>query len=115
MKGYDIFYRAITLLGYSDRESEDITVARLIKSAPDIISQISVDLKCFPVSSLSDEIEISLIKQDALFYGVAMLLALIDGDIELNRVFTNIYNSKRTTALSEIGTVKDNLPNVVMG
>jgi hypothetical protein len=52
---------------------------------------------------------------DALVYGVAMILSLIGFDSELNRVFTQIYNSKRSAALNEISAVTDVLPAVVEG
>ena len=45
-------------------------------------------------------------------YGVAMLLSLIGGDGERNRLFTNLYNAKRGAVLNRVDAVTDAMPKV---
>lgn len=115
MRGYDIFNRAVIMLGHSECRSGSNVSERLMPIATEIINQIAVDLKCCPISALSDVVDELFSKQEAMIYGVAMMFSLIEGETELNRVFTAIYNSKRSSALSENGLVKDNIPTVDMG
>ncbi len=115
MTGYDVIKRAINLLGYSgdgvDPCESDSTSAKGLE----IIKQLLSDLRCGGISSLSDPLDISQAKEDALCYGAAMLLALTVGDAERNRLFTEIYNAKRGAALGNTARVQDRLPNVTAG
>lgn len=115
MKGYDIFSRAIVMLGHLEHRSDSEASKRLMPIATEVINQIAVDLKCCPISALSNMVDLPVYKQEAMIYGVAMMFSLIEGETELNRFFTDIYNFKRSSALSENISVKDNIPTVDMG
>jgi hypothetical protein len=115
MKGYEIYKRVINLLGYVNQDDSISADNALYRRALYAFNQILVDLKQDEVKDLNCEINIPKASMEALVYGVAMVLSLIGCDAELNRVFTQIYNSKRSAALSESATVVDVLPTVIEG
>ncbi len=115
MTGNDIYRRVLGLLGYLNTNIENANDNNLLKRAPDIINQICLDLKIPQIERLSDTIKANDILLDALCYGTAMLMALIEGDGAKNQIFTQIYNSKRATALSQIEKIEDKLPFVSYG
>ena len=115
MTGYDAVKRAMNLLGYSAEEGERYETNSASVNGLGIIKQISSDLGCGIISSLSASLEISPEKEEALCYGTAMLLALREGDAEKNRLFAEIYNQKRGTALAGLTHIKDCLPKVTVG
>lgn len=112
MKGYDIYKRALNLLGYSGGEGSPTAAELMEKRCLEAVNQILADLKCEPISSLSAELANTAAKTEALCYGTAMMLSLTEGDGEKNRLFTEIYNAKRAAALACIEHVGDCLPNV---
>lgn len=112
MTGYDIYSRALALLGYNDQVSELLPKNVLFERTLMIINWLLSDLKCDKISKLSEVINISNQKIDAVCSGTAMLLALSCGDSEKNRIYTDIYNSKRASVLSDIKFVSDTLPTV---
>ena len=113
MNGYDIYRRVMSLLGYSlpDNPSDDRRLSRVLH----ILNQLASDLKLDPVSSVSQEIKATELKAEALCYGCAMLLALAEGDGAKNRLFADIYNAKRASALSGCEIIEDTLPDVGSG
>ena len=115
MTGNEIFERVLNLLGYLHSHSVRADNQNLLKRAPDIINQICLDLKIPQINRLSDKIEAKAEKVDALCYGTAMLMSLIEGDGALNKIFTDIYNAKRAVVLSSKDTVEDKLPTVSYG
>ncbi len=115
MKGYEIYKRVLNLLGYENYDDTVTADGTLYRRALYALNQILVDLKQDEVEDLNSVINIPKASMDALVYGVAMILSLIGCDSELNRVFTQIYNSKRSAALNEISAVADVLPTVVEG
>ena len=115
MTGYDIYKRCMALMGYTTSNDEVISDHTLISRFTEIINQIALDLKLSPIQSLSDKISVNDAKTDALCYGAAMLLSFSEGDLTRNQFFTNIYNSKRNIALSEITSISDVLPSVGSG
>ncbi len=112
MKGYELYNRVLNLLGYVNNDDSITSNSALYKRALYAINQILLDLKQNEIESMNDTINIPKAHAEALIYGVTMLLALVGGDGERNRLFTNIYNSKRSAALSEVDTVLDAMPNV---
>ena len=106
MTGYDAVKRAMNLLGYSAEEGERYETNSASVNGLGIVNQISSDLGC---GIISPE------KEEALCYGTAMLLALREGDAEKNRLFAEIYNQKRGTALAGLTHIKDCLPKVMVG
>ncbi|MEE1238698.1 MAG: hypothetical protein UHO61_02105 [Acutalibacteraceae bacterium] len=115
MMGYNLIKRAKNLLGYSGNEGDPDEGVGQANKGLEIINQLLLDLNCEGISSLSDIIAISPAKEEALCYGTAMLLALTEGDADRNRLFTEIYNAKRATALAKTEIVKDCLPKVTEG
>ncbi len=109
MSGYDIFKRAVIRLGFSDYEN------RLSSRAIEFINQICIDLKINTVERLSQEIEISDELCEALCCGVAMLLSFSEGDSEKNKLYCDLYNSKRASVLSKVCFVEDTLPKMSGG
>ncbi len=112
MKGYEVYKRVLNLLGYINNDDSITSDSALYKRALYAINQILLDLKQEEIESMNDSINIPKSSVEALIYGVAMLLALIGGDGERNRLFAELYNAKRSAALSEINTVSDVMPNV---
>ena len=115
MKGNDIYRRVLALLGYLNSNTVIGGEDNLLKRATDAINQICTDLKIPQINLLSDVIDATPEKYDALCYGVAMILALEEGDGAKNLLFANIYNSKRSTVLSTKESIEDKLPSVSYG
>lgn len=115
MTGYDVIKRARILLGLSGADAAYADSALAAQEGLEIINQLCADLSLGGLSSLSDELNASAAKQEALCYGTAMLLALTEGDAGKNQIFANIYNAKRGTALAQTASIEDCLPNVTVG
>ena len=115
MKGHDAYKRVLNLLGYLNNDDLVTSDISLYNRALHAFNQILLDLKKEEISDLSQEINITKAECDALIYGVAMMLSLACGDGERNRIFTDIYNAKRSTVLSGIDTVSDVMPTTVGG
>lgn len=115
MTGHKIYTRVLNLLGYINHDNSITPDAELQGRALHALNQILIDLKQEEVADMDCEINLSQSSIEALIYGVAMILSLSGCDAEINRVFTQIYNSKRSTALSEICVVTDVLPTVIEG
>lgn len=115
MTGYDIYKRVLALLGYLNAADVVVGEENLFKRSLDVINQICFDLNIETINSLSCKIEANEIKIDALCYGVAMILSLIEGDGAKNKLFAQIYNAKRSKALSKSDTVQDKLPKMNYG
>lgn len=115
MTGNDIFSRALNLMGYINSETVKADNGGLMKIAADTINQICVDLKIPEIEKLSDNIDGNSKITDALCYGVAMIIALIEGDTAKNKVFAEIYGSKRALALASKEFIADKLPTTDYG
>lgn len=109
MSGYDIFKKALLRLSYTKFENN------LSVKALEFINQICIDLKLPAVENLSQEMNLSADIAEAVCCGLAMLLSLSEGDSEKNRIYTNMYNSKRAAVLSKTTYVEDVLPNFENG
>ncbi len=115
MKGYEVFKRVLNLLGYINTDDAIGNDNSLYQRSFYLINQILSDLKQKEIENMNDEINIPEKSLEALFYGVAMLLALSNGDGSKNSLFAGIYNSKRSAALSESEKIADNMPKVTWG
>lgn len=110
MTGYDIFAKAVLRLGYDQSHNE-----HLIGRGAEFVSQIAADLRLPAIKSLSEEIEVGPEGLEALCCGVAMLLALSEADGERHRLFCELYNAKRGSALGHNDRVEDRLPTAESG
>lgn len=115
MTGNDVYTRTLALLGYLNTSYLNAGMDNLLKRMPDVIEQVCLDLKMPKIYRLSDEIVATEEQCDALCYGTAMIVALMEGDGEKNELFTKIYNAKRATALSRIEKIEDKLPTASYG
>ena len=115
MTGYDIYKKVLSISGYSSLNEDDFAGQVIIERMPDIINQICFDLKIPAINGLENTVIASSEQSDALCYGVAMLLAVSEGETEKNKLFAQIYNSKRAAVLSETLLVEDKLPSVSYG
>lgn len=115
MKGNEAYKRVLNLLGYLNNDDSITSDISLYKRALHAFNQILVDLKQQEINGLECEIDIPKASCEALIYGVAMLLSLTSGDSERNRIFTEIYNAKRSAALSNIDAVSDVMPTTFGG
>ncbi len=109
MSGYDIFKKALLRLSYTDYQN------KLSVKALEFLNQILIDLKLKPLEHISQKTDFSPDIAEAVCCGVAMLLTLSEGDSEKNRIYTNLYNSKRAGILSKTTYVEDVLPNFMNG
>ena len=115
MTGNDLYKRTLGLLGYLNSNMVSANKDNLLKRATDIINQICFDLKLKTISELENTIVATSERLDALCYGVAMLLAVSEGETEKNKLFAQIYNAKRAAVLCETQSVEDKLPSVSYG
>lgn len=115
MTGYEALKKAMIISGCFTEAYEDCLPAAVKIRGLELLNQILSDLKCEAAGALSDELALSKPKADALCYGTAMLLTLTEGDGGRNKLFADIYNSKRAAALSELGSISDRLPGVTAG
>lgn len=111
MKGFDIYKKAMLLLGYNDIISNPPLQAGFEEQGADLIAQIAADLRISGEISLSSDLNIGTEQAEALIYGTAMLLSLTEGDAAKNRIFTELYNAKRAAALKKIEKIKDAMPH----
>ena len=112
MNGYEIYDKAALRLGYKGTGENGVLDARIMARSLEFINQIAADLKIFPVEDLSQKIDCSPEKTEALCCGVAMLMSLCEGDANKNVIFTAIYNAKRASVLSAKELIEDTLPSL---
>ena len=115
MTGYDIYKRAVNLLGYGGNGGTIIVNDTIFERSLDLINQIAEDINLKKTASLSEEFNVESKYLQALCYGTAMLIAISQGDSVKGSMFSQIYNAKRATALNHISTVEDSLPTVSNG
>lgn len=110
MTGYEVYNKANLRLGYYAATDTTAFESKLLSRALELINQIATDLGIEALENLSQEINCSEAKAEALCSGMTMLLALSEGDSEKNKIFTDIYNAKRSKALSKTSLIEDTLP-----
>lgn len=115
MTGNEIYKRTLGLLGYLDTSMVTPSGDMLLKRMPDVLDQVCFDLKIPTIKRLADEFKATEIECDALCYGTAMIVALMEGDGAKSEIFTKIYNAKRAAVLSRIEKIEDKLPTTEDG
>lgn len=110
MNGYEIYNKALLRLGYNGSLND-----RLIKRFPELLNQITEDLKIGTVCDVFEEVNTDNKGIEAICCGVAMLLALSESDGEKHRLYSEVYNAKRATFLAGNTKVEDRLPYVESG
>ena len=115
MRGHDVYKRVLNLLGYINNDDNISADSALYSRALHVINQILIDLKQEEIPDMNSVVNISAQCCEALIYGVAMMLSLIGGDGNMNGIFTNIYNSKRSAVLNSTDVIVDTLPIVNEG
>ena len=115
MTGNDLYERVMNLLGYVGNYDSITEDSVLYKRTLHVINQVLIDLKQEEIGDMNCELNLSGAYIEALVYGVAMMMSLIGGDGNINRIFTDIYNSKRSAVLNETDSIVDLLPTPVEG
>lgn len=120
MTGQDCFKQALQLLGYTDTlgAPDSISHTELYRRGLAVINQLTDDLSMAetgelaePLLSLREEIPLSeRTAREVLPYGVAMLLALTQGDGDNQRVFAALYDQKRVSVSRRYERRADTLP-----
>ncbi len=111
MTGRDIYITVSGLLGYDPTPVfngiGDIMAKNTLNAINRVLEDISDGDKLI---RLNDEIKVDEKVLHALPYGVAMFLALIDGDSVRYNAFCDIYNDKRRLCKSNITRVQNVVP-----
>ena len=112
MTGRDIFFIVSGMLGYDPTPTLNGANDIMAKNTVMAINRVLDDLTEKPthIKKLNDAITDEQGLKDALIYGVAMFLALIDGDAVKQSAYCDIYNAKRKRYKSTITSVKDVMP-----
>lgn len=110
MTGFEVYRRARLLMG--DTEGIDSSCPELLdERSLCAVNQIGQDLCGMPAAkSVFDELDITPAAENAMPYGVAMMLSIMSGDGERNRFFCDIYNARRAVAKASSGRIRDTLP-----
>ena len=74
------------------------------------VNQVLWDFSLFGVSKLSENVNMTPALADAVVYGVARLIAANAMDVQKQNELTEIFNLKRTKALSCISVIKNSIP-----
>ena len=112
MTGFEIYRRAMSLLGYTNSSGEISDSSGLLNRVSDALQHICIDLNLMAPKTLSQELLLDQKQCDAVVCGVAMLLSLGQGDAELNRIFTSLYNAKRGHIKGKNSNINDVLPTL---
>lgn len=112
MNGSEIYNTAMTLLGYTDSDSGVCLPDSMRQRSLGLIVQLCRELNITEPSTLIQPIQSDQAGCDALCFGLAMLYSLSEGDPEKNRLFTQIYNSKRAGFKGGRSQIGDLLPSV---
>ena len=113
MTGFRIYELAMLLLGYTDENAEIIPDKATEKRTVAAINQIGSDIgNAVPITRLSQTVTTDKRTMDIMPYGVAMLLALAEGDSHQNVIFTALYNARRSAAKSQIVEISDVMPKM---
>lgn len=122
--GHDVFRQALMLLNYTNNHGavEPLNNAELHRRSLPIVNQIYADLwgiqskgTFVPLASLADQIPLeSYTLMNIMPYGVAMLVAQTDGDVDNQTLYATIYNQRRSAALGTSGRIEDRLPRTYL-
>ena len=104
-----IFDNARILLGYS-LSTHSAAEYPFLFDALFIFNGIYTDLFGKTAESIESVITLSATELDAVYYGIAMLIATYAGDTPRQNMLTEIYNAKRARIKSAISSVQNVLP-----
>ena len=107
--------QAYRLLGYTDTVGD-----ALQKQAVGLVDQITAELwyavteaTYVPLTSPAQVVPLpDRTARTVLPYGVAMLIAQVQGDADNQAVFAALYDGRRSLACTQSGRVTDGLPEV---
>ena len=125
MTGTDILRQAYTLLNYTDANGNVNAAnnANLSKRALPIINQIYADLwqprmvgaKFEVLSTMNQPLDLDdYTAINIMPYGVAMMLAQSDGDVDNQSVYATLYNQRRAGAVTTTDRIIDKLPRTYL-
>lgn len=125
MTGTDILRQAYTLLNYTDANGNVNAAnnANLSKRALPIINQIYADLwqprmvgaKFEVLSTMNQPLDLDdYTAINIMPYGVAMMLAQSDGDMDNQSVYASLYNQRRAGAVTTTDRIIDKLPRTYL-
>lgn len=125
MTGTDILRQAYTLLNYTDANGNVNAAnnANLSKRALPIINQIYADLwqprmagaKFEVLSTMNQPLDLDdYTAINIMPYGVAMMLAQSDGDVDNQSVYASLYNQRRAGAVTTTDRIIDKLPRTYL-
>ena len=121
MNGNQILQRALTLMGYTDQNGDiDSEAARsanrhVLAAVRQIYSELSYASGTAPATITDMSMPLPLSRRlldEVMPYGVAMLLAIAEGDTNTEAAFALIYNRKRgllTTTEQRIDALPRNI------
>ena len=110
MTAKTIYDMALCLAGRDMAEDYIDDNEPLKRNALFFINQVLLEFSLGGVSSLSSKIELSKKTADAVIYGVARLIAAAVSDTDKQNELTDIFNAKRSSALSSTAFVKNRIP-----
>lgn len=107
----DIYSRVLILLGEDGLREElnDDTLSKshFLSSFNEIMSDLTDEENEYGMYS---ELDLPQPLRQAALYGTAMLLSLENGQTESNRIFCELYNSKRAAAKGRLKQIKNVIP-----
>ena len=109
MNGYEIYNKVLTRLGFKRFET-GAKDSGLLSRTHELINQICLDLNLKEIKNLNEDMMFTPKEKEALICGVAMLFSLSEGDSEKNKIYTDLYNAKRSAVLSKTSQIEDVLP-----
>ena len=110
MNGYEIYRKAVSLMGIREDSGTVSSEDRFLKIAMDALQHICVDLGIPVPKSFSETITANEKQLDACVCGMAMMLGLSIGDTNANTLFGELYNFKRAAVKAASNRIKDVLP-----
>ena len=125
MTGNEILKQAYILLNYTDNNGniQATNNANMSKRSLSLINQIYADLwearevgaTFVPIHALHETLDLN---DYTLFnimpYGVAMLIAQSDGDVDNQTLYASLYNQRRPSAFTQGSKIADRLPVTYM-
>ena len=105
----EIFDNVRVLLGYTLCE-DSAAEYPFLKDALFIFNRVYTDLFGKTAETAESVIELGSAELDALYYGIAVIIATYAGDVVRQNMLSDIYNAKRMRIKAVITSVTDVLP-----
>ena len=104
----DIYNRVLILLGEDglreELNNDTLSKSHFLSSFNEIMSDLTDEENEYGMYS---ELDLPQPLRQAALYGTAMLLSLENGQTESNRIFCELYNSKRAAAKGRLKQIKN--------